>query len=341
MRNMCVNYVARSVASTFSRGKRRESAMTAPSGFKGTCAICKTPGHRKAQRSKFLCESGGGSSTSSGAARITWYIYITRTFTTRSTAAPSSNSVSISGLAAIPVATTTAATATDAAKATALTRAEPTLQSHPTVRLRLQSSPLPRLLRLLRLLSKLILRLQLQRVASTRHRLPVTRRLRSSGPAEVYYDFGLQGIVIFYRQPPHRRHRVADGSDCKASSYFIDSHLIGDIESRMDRTARHRRISSTATSSATPSRGWIGLQDTAVFYRQPPHWRHRVADGGHREARPIGDDRRRRPQHAQRSQHGYPYHSRHRRPRLPPRHVTGHECAEAWPSPIFRWDGGP
>ena len=40
-------------------------------------------------------------------------------------------------------------------------------------------------------------------------------------------------------------------------------------------------------------------------------------------------------------QHEYPCRSRHRRPRPPPRHVAaGHECVGAWPSPIFRREGG-
>ena len=61
----------------------------------------------------------------------------------------------------------------------------------------------------------------------------------------------------------------------------------------------------------------------------------------HHEARSTGDDRRCRPQHTQRSQHGHPHRLRHRRPRISPRHVAdGHECTGAWPSPIFGRDGG-
>ena len=84
-------------------------------------------------------------------------VCITPIFTITVTNGPSSNSASTE--AATIVVTTTAATETDAITATALTRAEPTRQSQPTARLHLQSSPLPRLLRLRSRLLRLLLRL--------------------------------------------------------------------------------------------------------------------------------------------------------------------------------------
>ena len=72
IRNIYANHVVRGDCSTFSRGKGRESAITTCSGFKGSCVYYNKPGHKKAQYSKFLRESGGGSSPSSGSARITW-----------------------------------------------------------------------------------------------------------------------------------------------------------------------------------------------------------------------------------------------------------------------------
>ena len=91
--------------------------------------------------------------------RVVWEesvgaVCTTPTFTTTPTTAPSSNSVGTATAVATTVAITTAATATYVITATLLTRAEPTRQSQPTARLRLQSSPLPRLLRLL--LSRLL-----------------------------------------------------------------------------------------------------------------------------------------------------------------------------------------
>ena len=47
---------------------------------------------------------------------------------------------------------------------------------------------------------------QRYRVISIGHRLLVPRTLRYSGSAEVHPDFGLRGIVILRREPPHRRH---------------------------------------------------------------------------------------------------------------------------------------
>ena len=68
-------------------------------------------------------------------------------FATTLTAAHSRNSVTTATTAAATVATATAAMATDAVITTALIRVEPRRQSQPTAHLRLQSSPLPRLLR--------------------------------------------------------------------------------------------------------------------------------------------------------------------------------------------------
>ena len=60
MRNMYANRVARGDGSTFLRGKERESAMMASSGFKGGRVYCNTSGHKTAQCFKTLCKSGGG-----------------------------------------------------------------------------------------------------------------------------------------------------------------------------------------------------------------------------------------------------------------------------------------
>ena len=46
--------------------------MTVPSGFKGSCDYYNKPGHKKVKCFKFLRESVGASSSSSGAARSTW-----------------------------------------------------------------------------------------------------------------------------------------------------------------------------------------------------------------------------------------------------------------------------
>ena len=46
--------------------------MTASSGFKGSCDCCRKPGHKQAQCFKFLRESGGGPLPSSGAGRSSW-----------------------------------------------------------------------------------------------------------------------------------------------------------------------------------------------------------------------------------------------------------------------------
>ena len=70
MRNRYANCVARGVGSTFSCGKRHQSAMTASSGFKGSYDCCIEPGHEKAQCFKFLRKSGRGSLSSSGVERM-------------------------------------------------------------------------------------------------------------------------------------------------------------------------------------------------------------------------------------------------------------------------------
>ena len=72
MRNMYANCVARGEGSTFSREKRRESAMTASSGFKGSCDCCSKPDHKQAQCFKFISESGKGPLPSSGAGKSGW-----------------------------------------------------------------------------------------------------------------------------------------------------------------------------------------------------------------------------------------------------------------------------
>ena len=48
MRNMYANRITRGDGSTFSREKGRESAMTASSGFKGSCDYCSKPGRKQA-----------------------------------------------------------------------------------------------------------------------------------------------------------------------------------------------------------------------------------------------------------------------------------------------------
>ena len=70
VRNMYANCVA--YGSTFLRGKECELAVTASSGFKGGCDHCNKPSHRKAQCFKFLCESAGESLSSIGALRSSW-----------------------------------------------------------------------------------------------------------------------------------------------------------------------------------------------------------------------------------------------------------------------------
>ena len=60
MRITYVNHVTQGDGSTFSRGKGRESAMAASSGFKRSCGYCNKAGHKKAQCFKFLRESDRG-----------------------------------------------------------------------------------------------------------------------------------------------------------------------------------------------------------------------------------------------------------------------------------------
>ena len=93
MRNMYANRVACGDCSTFSREKGRESAMTASSGFKGSCDYCTKPGHKQAQCFTFFCESGGGPLPSSGAGEAVGVVCITPIFTTTLTATLSSNTV--------------------------------------------------------------------------------------------------------------------------------------------------------------------------------------------------------------------------------------------------------
>ena len=69
---MYANRVARDDGSTFLRGKGRESAMTLPSGFKGSYENCNTHSHKKDQGFKFLRESGGRPLLLSGAGRKSW-----------------------------------------------------------------------------------------------------------------------------------------------------------------------------------------------------------------------------------------------------------------------------
>ena len=162
-------------------------------------------------------------------------VYITRTLTITSTAAPNSNSVATAGAVATPVATTIVATATDTVTKVALPRAEPRRQSQPTVFFAYSHRPCPGcsgycLGRLCycsgpsaccfvsshycSACSNHFLGcsyvVQRHRVASIGHRLLVFRRLQHSGPTEVHHDFGLRDIVEFCRQPLHWRHRVAD-----------------------------------------------------------------------------------------------------------------------------------
>ena len=68
---MYANHVARGDGSMSLRRQGRESAMTASSGFKGTCDYCSKPGHNQAQRFK-LCEAGVELLPSSGTGRSGW-----------------------------------------------------------------------------------------------------------------------------------------------------------------------------------------------------------------------------------------------------------------------------
>ena len=73
VRNMYANRVARGGGSTFSRGKERKSDMAAALGFKRSCNYFNNPGHKKTQCFKFLRESDRGSLPSSRPARNSWY----------------------------------------------------------------------------------------------------------------------------------------------------------------------------------------------------------------------------------------------------------------------------
>ena len=72
VRNMYANCVARVDGTTFLHRKGRESAVTASSGFKGSCDHCHKPGHKKAQSFKFPCESAEESLSSIDALRSSW-----------------------------------------------------------------------------------------------------------------------------------------------------------------------------------------------------------------------------------------------------------------------------
>ena len=63
MRHMYANRVTRGGSSKFSRGKGRESTMTASSGFKRSCGYFNIPRHKEAQCFTFLRDSGGGTTT--------------------------------------------------------------------------------------------------------------------------------------------------------------------------------------------------------------------------------------------------------------------------------------
>ena len=98
MRNMHANRVTRGGTSNFLREKRRESAMTASSGFNGSCDVCNSA--------------------------------------IMTTAAPNNNNVATVGVATTPATTTIVETVANTFTATGLTRTEPTRQSQSTVRLR-------------------------------------------------------------------------------------------------------------------------------------------------------------------------------------------------------------
>ena len=244
MHNMYTNRIARSGGSTFLRWKGRESAMTVSLGFKGSYDYNNTPGHKKAQCFKFLRKSGAGSSPSSGAARMTWWVHIKRTFTMTPITAPNSNSVAAAGAATTPVAKTTGATATDAITAVALTRARLTRHSFGCSRhscpgcssycpvcsgycsacscyCPAYSSYSPRC----------FYAVQRHRAASIGHRPLVPRRFHYSGPAEVHHGFGLRGVVTLRRQPLYRiedegyREAQTTGDDrrCRSESAWAPS----------------------------------------------------------------------------------------------------------------------
>ena len=142
----------------------------ASSGFKGSCDYYNKPGTKRPSVSNFCASMAENHCLRAAREDEVGAVYISRTFTITPTATPNSNRVATvgapnrnrvatAGAGATPAATASAAPATDVATAAALKRVEPTRQSQPRVCLHPQSSPPPRLLRLLPQLLRLLLRL--------------------------------------------------------------------------------------------------------------------------------------------------------------------------------------
>ena len=188
MRNIYANRVARCDGSTFLREKGRQSAMTASSGFNGSCDYRSKPGHKQAQCFKFLRESGGGPLSSSGTGRSSWSsLYNTHLHDNADCRAQQQHCSSSSG-SGYNCGNNNSGNGNrrhhgDGSN----TGRVSTAVAQPTARFRLQPSPLPRLPCLLRLLQVLhpgyfrgcsyAVR---HRVASIGHWLFVSRRLRHS-----------------------------------------------------------------------------------------------------------------------------------------------------------------